>query len=102
MLLCPAFGNGQNISDRGVKSTLACVYAGSLIKNQKKKKKKKKYMLLQPVGEQGKRNCVLSNTNSFCFRMQTEQSFINNLTSVYKLDKHVHLMEMTYDKFIMK
>ena len=59
-------------------------------------------MLLQPVGEQGKRNCVLSNTNSFCFRMQTEQSFINNLTSVYKVDKHVHLMELTYDKFIKK
>ena len=44
---------------------------------------------------------VLLNTNS-CFRMQTEQSFINNLTSIYKVDKNVHLMEFTYDKFIKK
>lgn len=34
--------------------------------------------------------------------MQTEQSFINNLTSIYKVDKNVHLMEFTYDKFIKK
>ena len=34
MLICPAFGNGQNNSDRGIKSTLACVYAGSLKKKK--------------------------------------------------------------------
>ena len=32
----------------------------------------------------------------------TPEAFINNLKQIYKVDKHVHLMEMTYDKFMMK
>ena len=28
--------------------------------------------------------------------------FIKNLKHIYEVDKHVHLMEVTYDKFIKK
>ena len=32
----------------------------------------------------------------------TPEAFINNLKQIYKVDKHVHLMEMTFNKFMMK
>ena len=32
----------------------------------------------------------------------TLETFINNLKYIYEVDKHVHLMEMTYEKFIKK
>ena len=30
------------------------------------------------------------------------EAFINNLKNIYEVDKHVHLMEMTFEKFIKK
>ena len=32
----------------------------------------------------------------------TLEAFINNLKHIYEVDKHVHLMEMTYEKFVKK
>ena len=32
----------------------------------------------------------------------TLEAFINKLKHIYKVDKHVHLMEMTYEKFVNK
>ena len=32
----------------------------------------------------------------------TLEAFINNLKNIYEVDKHVHLMEMTYEKFVKK
>ena len=32
----------------------------------------------------------------------TLEAFINNLKHICEVDKHVHLMEMTYEKFIKK
>ena len=32
----------------------------------------------------------------------TLEAFINNLKHIHEVDKHVHLMEMTYEKFIKK
>ena len=36
------------------------------------------------------------------FCMQNSLCFINNLKHIYEVDKHVHLMEMTYEKFVKK
>ena len=32
----------------------------------------------------------------------TLEAFINNLKHIYEVDEHVHLMEMTYEKFVKK
>ena len=32
----------------------------------------------------------------------TLEAFINNLNHIYEVDKHVHLMEMTSEKFVKK
>ena len=32
----------------------------------------------------------------------TLEAFINNLKDIYEVDKHEHLMEMTYEKFVRK
>ena len=32
----------------------------------------------------------------------TLEAFINNLKHIYEVNKHVHLMEMTYEKFAKK
>ena len=32
----------------------------------------------------------------------TLEAFINNLKHIYEVDKHVHLMEMTYEKCVKK
>ena len=32
----------------------------------------------------------------------TLEAFINNLKHIYEVDRHVHLTEMTYEKFIKK
>ena len=32
----------------------------------------------------------------------TLEAFINNLKHIYEVDKHVHLTEMTYEKFVKK
>ena len=32
----------------------------------------------------------------------TLEAFIDNLKHIYEADKHVHLMEMTYEKFVKK
>ena len=32
----------------------------------------------------------------------TLETFVNNLKHIHEVDKHVHLMEMTYEKFVKK
>ena len=32
----------------------------------------------------------------------TLEAFIHNLKHIYEVDKHVHLIEMTYEKFVKK
>ena len=34
--------------------------------------------------------------------LPTLEAFINNSKFIYEMNKHVHLMDMTYDKFIKK
>ena len=35
-------------------------------------------------------------------RKPTLEYFVNNLRDIHQVDKHVHLMEMTYEKFVKK
>ena len=39
-----------------------------------------------------------------CDKLNSEgyEAFINYLKHIYEVDKHVHLMEMTYEKFVKK
>ena len=51
---------------------------------------------------------ILLNANFFVYKCRlsklrpTLEAFINNLWHIYEVDKHVHLMEMTYEKFVKK
>ena len=53
-------------------------------------------------------DCVLLHAKFFLYKCRlnklkpTVEAFINNLKHIYEVDKHVHLMEMTYEKFVKK